>query len=91
MNEVNIAPECWQSCNSMRHLETEAERQAFVQECALDGLKMVCVGPLNGQKHPICRLPEETKQATEALVRPLLREQRATANAAAQIINVTSS
>jgi hypothetical protein len=83
MNEVNLAPECWQSCNSMRHLETVEARQVFADDCAMKGLKMVCPSPLPGQKHPICRLPEETKRATEGIVRPLLRDQRAIADATA--------
>jgi hypothetical protein len=81
MQEVNLAPECWQSCNSMRHLQTETERRRFAEECAINGLKMTCPSPLPGQKHPICRLPEETKRATEDVVRPLMRAQRAAAEA----------
>lgn len=80
MSEINIQTECIERCNSMRHLDTEPERRAFVEDCALAGLRMVCRGPREGLVHPICNLPEETKQMTEKIVRPIMHKRYAALN-----------
>jgi len=73
-----------QQCNSLRHLDDVEARREFMAQCALRGLDTNCPGPIQGQIHPICRLPEETKRETEAIVRPIMR-QRAMDIAQAQL------
>ncbi len=75
-----ITNACILFCNSLRHISfgDTVGRMKFLQERYEDSIDMNCRGPAPGQMHPICRLPEMSKQRIERIVRPIIRSMHET-------------